>query len=720
MVSRRIVEVSNDTVTRGVGLMKKRPTIVVTSLVMAFVLTACAAASSGTAESFQDRLSSALSKGWVDSDLYDSVKADKEYRPQDDFAAAKNKEWKLEVGHDYYGVFQDVSDAVLEKMKKAATDESLPGEEAEVLRKYYALSSDWDYRNSQGVEPLKPYIADIESISSMDELYAFFGDLERNPLALAPITVDVMDSYHIKEYPDINLTIIDTPKLSLQAPNGQFYYDKINAASTLEMYEQVENRVLYMLEALGYPESDAKKIFKSCLKWEKAVASSTVDMTLEDVAKSTKTKDEAANIAGKFPLIKLLDDWGFSNAEYLVLSEFYTKRLAGLCKKSNLEEIKDYLIVNYCLESAMCLDRDTLDKMSEFSKSKTQQPMDFGKSEQQREDSLQFEYFIGHTAMLGALNKTYVENYFDDATTAELTKMTEDIIDAYNVIFAEEPWLSDEGKAACLDKLNNIGIHIAYQNFEVLDYSKTPFKSKEEGGSFLDAYYAMQRYSVNHKAFLAGEKFRKDYWDPLGKDTSTTTTNAFYNPATNGIYICAGICEPNSYSPDMTYEEKLGGLSAIIGHEITHGFDSGGSLYDKNGIKSSWLPYNDQVAFVDLNDKVASYYSTLTPFPGSGLYNGSNLTGEATADMGGLKATLYLASKVPDFDYDLFFTSYARLWRVNMPLEAEKSYFSGDSHPLAFYRVNVGLQQFEEFYETYGIVEGDGMYLEPEKRIAVW
>ena len=158
---------SNDTVTRGVGLMKKRPTIVVTSLVMAFVLTACAAASSGTAESFQDRLSSALSKGWVDSDLYDSVKADKEYRPQDDFAAAKNKEWKLEMGNEYSGVFQDVSDLVLEKMKKAATDESLPGEEAEVLRKYYALSSDWDYRNSQGVEPLKPYIADIESISSM-------------------------------------------------------------------------------------------------------------------------------------------------------------------------------------------------------------------------------------------------------------------------------------------------------------------------------------------------------------------------------------------------------------------------------------------------------------------------------------------------------------------------------------------------------------------------
>ncbi len=132
------------------------------------------------------------------------------------------------------------------------------------------------------------------------------------------------------------------------------------------------------------------------------------------------------------------------------------------------------------------------------------------------------------------------------------------------------------------------------------------------------------------------------------------------------------------------------------------------------------MPYKDQVAFSDLNDKVASYYSTFTPYPGSGLYNGSNLTGEATADMGGLKAALYLASKVPDFDYDLFFSSYARLWRVNIPLDAEKNYFASDPHPLAFYRINVGVQQFDEFYETYGVVEGDGMYLDPEKRIKVW
>ena len=110
----------------------------------------------------------------------------------------------------------------------------------------------------------------------------------------------------------------------------------------------------------------------------------------------------------------------------------------------------------------------------------------------------------------------------------------------------------------------------------------------------------------------------------------------------------------------------------------------------------------------------------MTPNPGSGLYNGQKLTTEATADMGGLRSTLYLASKVPDFDYDLYFKSYAALWRVNYPLETEKYYFISDIHPLSFYRVNVGVQQFEEFYETYGVQEGDGMYLAPDKRIAVW
>ena len=252
--------------------MKRPKVTVILSAVLALILTACSAGSAGGEAGSSAKI--LLSGAWVDSDLIGSVSADQEIRLQDDFAAAANKEWKLEVGDKYVDTFQNISDAVIEKMKNAATDESIEGEEAEVLRKYYALSSDWDLRNSQGVEPLRPYIEDIESISSVDDLYAFFMDLERNPMALSPVALDVITGYHTEKFPDINLTMLETPHLSLVDDQGKEYYSQLDAPLGLELYEQVENRTVYMLGRMGYSEAEAKKMLKKCLIWEKKVAGS--------------------------------------------------------------------------------------------------------------------------------------------------------------------------------------------------------------------------------------------------------------------------------------------------------------------------------------------------------------------------------------------------------------------------------------------------------------
>lgn len=701
--------------------MKKKKLAVAISVVLAFVITACSKDVGNSTISIDSAGTNqgTIGSAWVDSDLQGVITEDKEIRLQDDFAAAANREFKLDIGDKYYGPMNDVSDAVLAKMKKAVTDESIPGEEAEVLRKYYALSSDWDYRNSQGIEPLKPYIEDIESISSIDELYEFFGDLERNPLALAPVSVQVVTSFHTEKNPDENLIVVDTPAFTLSDRNG-IHYDDLDSVSALELYEKEEGRALYMLSQLGYSDKEAKKIFSDCLVWEKKASSSSEAINPNNVEDFSVDWDKGMSFSGSFPLKELLSSWGYEGEQNVVISPRYAKKLSSLCSKGNLEKIKDYLIVNYCLESGIYLSRDIYDTYNKLGESRSITPIDEGKTDEQIEDELQFNGYIGGTSMLGALNKVYVENYFDDSVTSDLVKLTEDCIGSLGEIFSEEEWLTDEGKELCLEKLKNIKIHIAYQNFEVLDYGRTPFLSKEEGGTFLDAYFASARYKMYHNTFLAKKGFDREYWDPLDPTCSTTVTNAMYMPSTNGIYIMAGICEPSCYSSDMTYEEKLGGLSAVVGHELTHGFDKDGSLYDKDGKKNTWLPYNDQLTFNDRTDKVAAYYTMLKPYPASGLYMGSRLTGEATADMGGLKVVLRLASKDPDFDYDRFFRAYARLWRCNVPLDVEKASFAGDVHPLPFYRVNVGLQQFDEFYETYGIEEKDGMYLAPDKRIKVW
>jgi putative endopeptidase len=702
-------------------MSKRKPTALLLSIGLSIVLTACSSSAEvSTGESAKQLLLAAYEQTWVDSDLQGVITEDKDISLKDDFAAAINRDWKLEIGDKYHDIFQEATDTVLEKQKAAVLDESIQGEEAQVLRKYYALSSDWDYRNSQGIEPLRPYIKDIESISSMDELVDFFCNLQRNPLALAPIGISVLDYYHTEKYPDVNLTLIGAPELSLTDSYGSTLYNQLNSISGLELYESVENRAHYMLQQLGYSKKEAGELIRKCLLWEKKVDELNSDYEIDDIEKNAMMRDEVEEIAGEFPLNAILDSWGFGQTEQIVMSIGYARKLSSLCSKRNLDDIKAFLIVNYCLKSADFLDRETYEYMSSISAELPENEMNYGMSDEQAEDTLQFDYYIGSTAMLGAMNKVYVENYFDDSTISELTKITQDLIDGYKVIFSEEPWLSEEGKAACLEKLSYMKIHIAYQNFEVLDYSKTPFKSKEEGGSFLEAYYAASRYSIYHKTLRSTMKFDRDFWDPLEAMLSTTESNAFYAGYLNGIFICAGVCEPNCYSPDMTYEEKLAGISTIVGHEITHGFDAQGAQYDKEGMRFDWLPYEDQQSFNDKTEEVASYYSTLIPYPGASDYNGMNLNKEATADMGGLKAALYLASLVPDFDYDLFFRSFAKVWRCNIPLEAEQGRFHYDEHPLSFYRVNVGVQQFDEFYDTYGIKEGDGMYLAPEKRIKVW
>ena len=170
----------------------------------------------------------------------------------------------------------------------------------------------------------------------------------------------------------------------------------------------------------------------------------------------------------------------------------------------------------------------------------------------------------------------------------------------------------------------------------------------------------------------------------------------------------------------MSYEEKLGGIGTVIGHEITHGFDSAGAQYNKEGAEEYWMPLEDQMAFNDKCDMVAQYFTTIRPFPGSGPCDGRKIKEEATADMGGIRSTLAVAEKHENFNYDTYFRQYAAIWAEAVGPETEQAAFESDVHPLSYLRVNVTLQQFDEFRETYGIQEGDGMYLAPDQRIAVW
>ena len=201
----------------------------------------------------------------------------------------------------------------------------------------------------------------------------------------------------------------------------------------------------------------------------------------------------------------------------------------------------------------------------------------------------------------------------------------------------------------------------------------------------------------------------------------SSVCNAYYDQSQNAVVILAGIMLPPLYSEDMSYEEKLGCLGETIGHELSHAFDTAGAQYDKDGNLVSWWTEQDYQAFQERAQKVVQYMDQIIPDNGSGVaVNGSRVQEEMIADLGGTKAALRIADQMDGFDYDAFFRMHALQWRGIMSAEVQQSMMATDGHPLDYLRTNAVLQQFEEFYTTYDVQPGDGMYLAPELRLEVW
>ena len=173
------------------------------------------------------------------------------------------------------------------------------------------------------------------------------------------------------------------------------------------------------------------------------------------------------------------------------------------------------------------------------------------------------------------------------------------------------------------------------------------------------------------------------------------------------------------YSPDYSYEENLGAIGSIIAHELSHAFDSSGALYDEKGNYNSWWLQADYARFEALAEKVADRYSRIEVIEGY-FVNGDYTLDENIADLGAIACVIDTAKKHEDFDFKKMFISYAYSWAEIISDKNLTTTLVTDEHSPAKVRVNGVLQNFEEFYQTFDINEGDGMYLPPEERVHIW
>ena len=651
---------------------------------------------------------------WIASDIEGNVTAKTETSPKDDFALYVNKDTILELeipeGEMYAGPAADCEAAKRRDLLSIFEGERPKSHDARLAYDMYKLMSNWEARDALGVAPLKAMTDKVEGISSIDELSDYLGltppeeqlyELWKCSLSIDPGNAD---RYVITVSPTM-LFLEDSAEYNNPTKGGR---EIRNGKTTL---------FINLMERLGYSEKEAEKKIDNCIEFEKLIAGSCptqAEMGSPSYARRSAnyfSRKELEEVQKSLPVLTAIEQGcGFTDFdEFRVTWPAYLDKLSEVYTQENLPLIRDMLIVNGLNVSvAGKLDRQCYKWSQEEVNPNVKDPL-------ANFSTACVELVSGR--LVWPVSRLYADNYLSEEDKQVMNDLVDEIMDEYHGMIEDADFLSADTKKEAIEKLDGMHKHVMYpDDWEPFSYEDLEIKPLEEGGTYWDAIVALDRYDRLLSIEEARNPVDKELWIS-GPLTAPFSTNCVYNGTTNSIYIC-GAYTRNYYNKDMSKEEIYAIMGTTIGHEIGHAFDSKGSKTDKNGNKRNWWTEEDAEKFRAKNTKLANYLSSIHPWEGN-FTRGNIKTGESGADMEGMKCMLRLAAKDPGFDYDAFFKAYAKGWVVKETPERAKI-FTDDPHSMNYIRINVTLQQFDEFLDLYDIKEGDNMYLAPEDRVAVW
>ncbi|MDC7286830.1 M13 family metallopeptidase [Blautia schinkii] len=308
------------------------------------------------------------------------------------------------------------------------------------------------------------------------------------------------------------------------------------------------------------------------------------------------------------------------------------------------------------------------------------------------------------------VGQLYVQRYFPPEAKDGLEELVNSLISAFEKRISALDWMDDTTKQEALRKLNTLTVLIGYP--DEWPENKYEIKAPENGGSYFENMSAIDREQLRQtveKQNGGGNTF----------DLPAFMVNAAANRQTNTLVFPAGILQPPFYDPNASIEENLGGIGAVIAHEITHTFDDQGAQYDADGVVRDWWSPEDYEHFQKLCEKAREFYHGTEAAPGITI-DGEMTLSENIADIGGVACALEVLSGMENPDYDAFFRAFAKRWLLVTDRDNTAMLADTDEHAPKKLRVDQVLKNFREFYDTYNIQPGDGMYVEPENRINIW
>ena len=608
-----------------------------------------------------------------------------------------------------YGSFDAIRERTQENLnalfESMTTLEAKPGTIDQKISDLYKMALDSTTRNQLGAQPIQPYIAQIRDVKTKEELSTLLGQMNlygEGRLMGFGAEADLANS-------DMQVLYRGQGGLGM---GDRDYYLK---AENKELYEGYKAYLVKVMELAGL--EDARAIAEKDLLVENEMASIFWSREQNRDMQAIYNPMSTQEMIARWPNLNLglmFEAAGIPAQEKVIVQQpSYFDGLNNLYKNLPLEYFKSYFLAQFVSGQAGSLSDDFYTAQWEFFSHQMA-----GAKEQQPRWKRAMSVPNG---ILGeAVGEMYVNRYFPESSKQKMVTLVENLRTALGEHIDALEWMSDTTKARAREKLAAFTVKIGYPD-KWKDYSSLDINPA-------NTYYENLR---NASAWYV-----KDNLDKLGKPTDKTewgmtpqTVNAYYNPTTNEICFPAAILQKPFFDPDADDPVNYGGIGVVIGHEMSHGFDDQGSMFDANGNMVNWWTAEDKAKFDALGDKLVAQFDEVEVLPGVKA-NGRYTLGENIGDHGGLSIAFTAmenataGKKDPMIDgfnrAQRFYLSYGAIWAQNITDQEKARLTNLDPHSLAVNRVNVSVRNFQTFFDAWDIHEGDPMFRPEEERVHIW
>ncbi|WP_342316726.1 M13 family metallopeptidase [Lysobacter sp. FW306-1B-D06B] len=638
-------------------------------------------------------------------------------KPGDDFNSYVSGTWlKTYELKDYetsYGSFNQLRDRAEEQVHGLIEDlrkrnDLAPGSNGQKVRDYYASYMDRTSRDAAGIAPLKPVLKRIAAIDSKADLVAAFANSDLDASA-SPIRLGVdLD----RKNPDQHLVSLNVGGLGL--PDKDYYVNP--DARFVTIRSAYLEHIQRMLGFAGVKDGKARA--EKVLALETALAKPQWERAKRRDRDKTYNVSTFAQLQQQFPSY----DWAAHlKAQEMpqpdrvnVVTPDAVQPVLDVIAATPLPVWRDYLTFHAIDGNAELLSRAIDDASFQFN----------GKvlagQKAQKDDWKRAVAMVGAKDGLGdAVGELYVARYFQPESKAAMDQLVENLRAALRQNIQNLDWMGEATKAEAYRKLSTFRPKIGYPE-KWTDYSSVSIVP----GDLVANVIAMRRFDRADENRRVGQKTDRDEWR-----MTPQTVNAYYNSTFNEIVFPAAILQPPFFDVNADPAVNYGGIGAVIGHEMGHGFDDQGSKSDADGVQRNWWTDADRARFDERTKALGAQYDSYCPLQGQ-CVNGALTMGENIGDLGGISMayTAYRLSlhgkPAPVIDGltgdQRFFLAFGQIWKGKYRDEALLNQVKTNPHSPGMYRANGPVRNFDPWYQAFDVKPGDALYLPPEQRVRIW